>query len=162
MRESRVSGRSKQGGDAEVALRKTPCKPLPKHKLTRSSNVDEQFTFHSEDNVNGKMKPKQFLKDLRGNPGKMTKGHIMSNETSYEYKTITVSRSDASTTKDAFELMGWEPVDANETGSTTVTLNFRREQKQENRGRVISMKQHNRDAFSVAASAARRVLAAMH
>ena len=92
----------------------------------------------------------------------MKKGHIMSNETSYEYKTITVSRSDASTTKDAFELMGWESVDANEAGSTTVTLNFRREQKQENRGRVISMKQHNRDAFSVAATAARRTLAAMH
>lgn len=162
MRESRVSWQSRQEGDVEAAPRKNARKPLPKHKPTRSSNVDEQFTFRSEDNVNGKMKPKQFLKDLRGKPSKMTKGHIMSNETSYEYKTITVSRSDASTTKDAFELMGWESVDANEAGSTTVTLNFRREQKQENRGRVISMKQHNRDAFSVAATAARRTLAAMH
>ena len=127
MRESRASGRSKQEGDAEVAPQKNaPREPLPKHKPTRSSNVDEQFTFRSEDNVNGKMKPKQFLKDLRGKPGKMKKGHIMSNETSYEYKTITVSRSDASTTKDAFELMGWESVDANEAGNTTVASRSRR------------------------------------
>lgn len=86
----------------------------------------------------------------------------MSNETTYEYKTITVSRSDESTTKDAFELMGWEPVEAKNAGKAMVALNFRREQKQVNRGRVISMKQHNRDAFSVAATAARRTLAAMH
>ena len=141
---------------------KTPRKPLQKHKPTRSSNVDDPFTFRSEDIVNGKMKPKQFLKGLPGKPSKMTKGHIMPNETSYEYKTVTVSRSDASTTKDAFELMGWEPVEAKSAGKAMVALNFRREQKQVNRGRVINMKQHNRDAFSVAATAARRTLAAMH
>lgn len=86
----------------------------------------------------------------------------MSNETTYEYKTITVSRSDESTTKDAFELMGWEPVEVKNADKAMVALSFRREQKQVNRGRIINMKQHNRDAFSVAATAARRTLAAMH
>lgn len=133
-----------------------------KHKPTRSSSVDEQFTFRSEDNVNGKMKAETVLKDLPGKPSKIAKGHIMSSETTYEYKTITVSRSDESTTKDAFELMGWEPVEVKNAGKAMVALSFRREQKQVSRGRIINMKQHNRDAFSVAATAARRTLAAMH
>lgn len=67
--------------------------------------------------------------------------------TTYEYKTVTIASTDASLTSDAFETLGWELTAVeDEAASTMKKLSFRRAQQAAAPAQVKTLR-HEFDGF---------------